>query len=77
MKKKGTDQLRGTAKLVCAFVFAYANCWFSDVLTYKGAQITNMSKSLLKLEDEFIVGFIMGHLDHTVSVSVASLLPVI
>ena len=33
-ENKGTDQLRGnliavTAKLVCAFVFAYVNCWFS------------------------------------------------
>ena len=32
-KNKGADQLRGnfavTAKLICAFVFAYADCWFS------------------------------------------------
>ena len=36
-ENKGTDQLRSycedrfavTAKLICAFVFAYANCWFS------------------------------------------------
>ena len=28
-ENKGDDQLRGTAKLICAFVFAYADCWFS------------------------------------------------
>ena len=33
-EKKGADQLRGyrfavTAKLICAFLFAYADCWFS------------------------------------------------
>ena len=30
-ENKGDDQLRGyrTAKLICVFVFAYADCWFS------------------------------------------------
>ena len=28
-ENKGPDQLRGSAKLICAFVFAYAKCWFS------------------------------------------------
>ena len=28
-ENKGADQLRGTAKLICVFVFAYADCWFS------------------------------------------------
>ena len=28
-ENKGADQLRLTAKLICAFVFAYADCWFS------------------------------------------------
>ena len=29
-ENKGTDQLRGvTAKLICTFVFSYADCWFS------------------------------------------------
>ena len=30
-ENKGADQLRGyrTAKLICAFVFAYADRWFS------------------------------------------------
>ena len=30
-ENKGADQLRSavTAKLICAFVFAYADCWFS------------------------------------------------
>ena len=28
-ENKGADQLRGTAKLICVFVFAYEKCWFS------------------------------------------------
>ena len=28
-ENKGADQLRVTAKLICVFVFAYADCWFS------------------------------------------------
>ena len=28
-ENKGADQLTVTAKLICAFVFAYAICWFS------------------------------------------------
>ena len=28
-ENKGADQLRFTAKLICVFVFAYADCWFS------------------------------------------------
>ena len=33
MENKSVDQLLGnTARLVCAFVFAYADCWFSDVV---------------------------------------------
>ena len=28
-EKKGADQLRGYAKLICVFVFAYAKRWFS------------------------------------------------
>ena len=33
-KNKGTDQISFAvaAILVCAFVFAYSNCWFSDVV---------------------------------------------
>ena len=33
-ENKGADQLRGTAKLICVFVFAYANCWFSHVVAH-------------------------------------------
>ena len=33
-ENKGTDQLRVTVKLICAFVFTYANCWFSDVAAH-------------------------------------------
>ena len=28
-----------TAKLVCAFVFAYANCWFSDAAAHLFSEI--------------------------------------
>ena len=28
-ENKGADQLPVTAKLICAFVFAYADCWLS------------------------------------------------
>ena len=28
-ENKDADQLRSTAKLICVFVFAYADCWFS------------------------------------------------
>ena len=32
---KGADQLRSvTAKLICAFVFAYADCWFSHAAAH-------------------------------------------
>ena len=28
-ENKGADQLHVTAKLICVFVFTYADCWFS------------------------------------------------
>ena len=28
-ENEGADQLRVTAKLICVFVFTYADCWFS------------------------------------------------
>ena len=28
-ENKGTDHLVGTVKLICVFIFAYADCWFS------------------------------------------------
>ena len=28
-ENKGADQIRGSAKLICVFVFAYAKRWFS------------------------------------------------
>ena len=31
-KNKGADQLRGY--LICAFVFAYADCWFSHATAH-------------------------------------------
>ena len=42
-KNKGADQLRSyceadfavTAKLICAFVFTYADCWFSHAAAQK------------------------------------------
>ena len=33
-KTKALISFAVTAKLICAFVFAYANCWFSDSVWY-------------------------------------------
>ena len=45
-ENKGANQLRGyreaTAKLICVFVFAYADCWFS----HGAAQMTRINQSL-------------------------------
>ena len=44
-ENKGADQLRGyslTAKLICIFVFAYADCWFS----HEAAQLLNWHHNL-------------------------------
>ena len=43
-ENKGADQLRGTVKLICVFVFAYADCWFS----HEAAQITSPHKQGLQ-----------------------------
>ena len=42
-ENKGADQLRGYAKLICVFVFAYADCWFS----HGAAQISGAYFKLL------------------------------
>ena len=37
-ENKGADQLRAaTARLICVFVFAYADCWFSNEAAQKSA----------------------------------------
>ena len=33
-KAKALISFAVTAKLICAFVFAYANCWFSDAANH-------------------------------------------
>ena len=33
-ENKGANQLYSTAQLTCAFVFANADCWFSDVVAH-------------------------------------------
>ena len=38
-ENKGADQLRSTAKLICAFGFAYADCWFSDAVAHLSVSI--------------------------------------
>ena len=44
-ENKGADQLRGycekaiTAKLICAFVFAYADCWFSHAYAIESSSL--------------------------------------
>ena len=46
-KNKGTDQLRSYCKLICAFVFAYEDCWFS----HAAAQIIPIFQYLGELEE--------------------------
>ena len=45
-KNKGADQLRGyrAAKLICVFVFAFADCWFS----HEAAQINFLRETFIK-----------------------------
>ena len=33
-ENNGADHFAVTVKLVCAFGFAYADCWFSDVIAH-------------------------------------------
>ena len=42
-KSKAVISFAVTAKLICAFVFAYADCWFSDAV----AQMENKIKKLI------------------------------
>ena len=44
-KNKGADQLAVTAKLICVFVFAYVDCWFS----HEAAQILQWTITFLCL----------------------------
>ena len=51
-----------TAKLICAFVFAHANCWFS----HAGAHLTNYGlytilKLLVQYMYMYILDAIFGH----------------
>ena len=41
-ENKGADQLRSYPKLICVFVFAYADCWFS----HEVAQIFGKKRNL-------------------------------
>ena len=49
-ENKDADQLRVTAKLICVFVFAHANCWFSHAQAqlYIG-KISNDRQHTLKI----------------------------
>ena len=46
IENKGADQLRSsvTAKLICAFVFAYADCWFSHAAVHVCCLDLNLTK---------------------------------
>ena len=50
MKTKALISFAVTAKLICAFVFAYADCWFS----HEAAQILNEINSCLTIVLDFI-----------------------
>ena len=47
-KKKGTDQLRGTTQLICAFVFAYANRFSHDTAHILETSIVEISRNILR-----------------------------
>ena len=51
-ENKGADQLRGyrTAKLICVFVFAYADCWFSHEVTQFMFTLRLMTARTINLE---------------------------
>ena len=53
-KTKALISFAVTAKLICAFVFAYADCWFSHAV----AQICFVSRNLNKQNDVYICTFV-------------------
>ena len=57
-ENKGADhQLRVTAKLVCAFVLTYADCWFS----YAAAQINKPGRRLSSIGSVSVPKGSAGH----------------
>ena len=46
-KTKALISVAVAAKLVCAFVFAYADCWFSDAATCCTALLNNGCKLIM------------------------------
>ena len=63
-ENKGADQLRVisfavTAKLICAFVFAYADCWFSHgVAHFFFLFIDNLNMLYLRTYDTLLTVFL-------------------
>ena len=50
-ENKGADQLRSiTAKLICAFVFAYADCWFSHETAHEMHFVCFLQQAMMWLE---------------------------
>ena len=56
-ENKGTDQLRSNcaAKLICALIFAYANCWFSHEAAQMICFLFAYSKQTADMQRFFIV----------------------
>ena len=58
-EKKGANQLRFavTAKLVCAFVFVYTDCWISHakahIVSFSGSAVSSGSDIGLRIEKSY------------------------
>ena len=62
-ENKGADQLRGTAKLICVFVFAYADCWFSHGVAHTlTSHSTDVIEKLLTATFKLNANIIFGHI---------------
>ena len=44
-----------TAKLICAFVFAYADCWCSDAAAYISSLRNNCICNFVSLQTEYYI----------------------
>ena len=48
-ENKGADQLRGTAKLICVFVFVYADCWVSHEVAHTFIVYIKLTREKVRL----------------------------
>ena len=57
-KNKGADHFAVTAKLICAFVFAYRDCWFSHVAAQFFFQTDDIHKHGESVNGSFTVNIV-------------------